>query len=627
MRGLRWAWLLGLAAVLQAQFAYVTYPTGINPGGLAAADLNGDGRPDLVIANLGSNSLTILLNDGMGGFSAAAPLSLGALAPQSVLAADLNGDHKIDLVVTCARALPSTQGAVFSGPVVLLGNGDGTFQPPLPVSGCAQVTDAQLADLNGDGTPDLAVTCLIGGFLIPVGAYLAILPGNGDGTFGMGNSYTLGFTPWAVLTIGDFNHDGKPDVAAAEGGGLTVLLNDGTANFKAVTSNGEPWNFAPGIAAGDFNGDGRLDLAVSGQSLGHPAEGTVTILLGRGDGTFRASPGLETTGFGALVAMDLNSDGRVDLVEGLSSLVFFAGQGDGTFVNGRSFRGSGNSGALALADFTGAGVMGFAGTNYFETTDGMQIAGNGVILPRAVWPLPALANVSAAGYGLGPLAPGSIVSAFGQNLAAKSLQATGTLPISLGGATVSVTDSAGAVRPAQLYYVSPGQVNYVIPADTAPGPATVSISANGKVTASGQIDIVERAPGIFVVNSDNLVAANVVRVSENGDQNFESIYQTGQDGNITALPIDLGSETDTVYLVLYGTGIRNAGSASATVGGAVNAPITYLGPQGTYQGVDQVNVQLPRSLASSLASMDARTWVLQLTVDGQPSNQVTLLIQ
>ncbi len=189
------AWLLGLAAVSQAQFAYLTYPTGINPGGVTAADLNGDGRPDLVIANLGSNSLTILLNDGMGGFTAAAPLSLGALAPQSVLAADLNGDHKIDLVVISAPAIPSTQGPGFSGPVVLLGNGDGTFQPPLPVAGCAQVTDAQLADLNGDGIPDLAVTCLIGGFLIPVGAYLAILPGNGDGTFGMGSTCAAGIHP------------------------------------------------------------------------------------------------------------------------------------------------------------------------------------------------------------------------------------------------------------------------------------------------------------------------------------------------------------------------------------------------------------------------------------------------
>jgi FG-GAP-like repeat len=474
MRGFRWGWLLSLATVSHAQFAYLTYPTGINPSGLTAADLNGDGRPDLVIANLGSNSLTILLNDGMGRFTPSPPLSLGTLAPQSVLAADLNGDRKIDLVVISAAAIPSSQAPGFAGPVVLLGNGDGTFQSPLPVAGCAQVTDAQLADLNGDCIPDLAVTCLTGGFLIPIGAYLAILPGNGDGTFGTGSTYELGFTPWAVLTIGDFNQDGKPDVAAVEGGGLTVLLNDGKANFTPVTSNEEPWNFAPGIAAGDFNGDGLLDLAVSGQSLSNPAAGTVTILLGRGDGTFQASAGLEATGFGALVAMDLNGDEHVDLVEGLSTLTFFAGQGDGTFENGRSFRGSGNSGALALGDFTGTGVMGFASTNQFETTDGIQIAGNAVILPWAVWPLPALANVSAAGFGLGPLAPGSIACAFGLNLGANSAQAMGTLPISLGGETVSVTDSAGTARPAQLYNVSPEQVNYVIPADTAPGLATVS---------------------------------------------------------------------------------------------------------------------------------------------------------
>jgi len=623
MRGFRWVLLVGLAAVSQAQIAYLTYPTGIDPAAVTAGDLNGDGRPDLVIANLGSNSLTILLNDGMGGFSAAAPVNLSMLSPQSVSAADLNGDHNIDLVVIGATAIPLPQGPGFSGPAVLLGNGDGTFQPPLPVAGCAQVTDAQLADLNGDGIPDLAVTCLTGGFLVPVGAYLAILPGNGDGTFGTGSSYQLGFTPWAVLTIGDFNQDGTPDVAAAEGGGLTVLLNDGKANFRPVISNGEPWNFAPGIAAGDFNGDGFLDLAVSAQSPSNPAGGTVTILLGRGDGTFQAAPGLETIGFGALEAMDLNSDGHVDLVEGLSSLVFFAGQGDGTFVNGRSFRGSGSSGALALADFTGTGVMGFAGTNQLETPGGVQVAGNAVILPRAVWPLPALANVSAAGYVLGPLAPGSIVSAFGQNLAAQTAQASGTLPTSLGGETVSVIDSAGAVRPAPLYYVSTEQVNYIIPADTAPGLATVDVSTNGQLAATGQIEITEPAPSIFVVNTNDLVAADVVRVSENGDQSFESIYQTGQDGNITALPIDLGAETDTVYLVLYGTGIRNCGSASATIGGAINAPITYLGPQGTYQGLDQVNLQLPRSLAST----DARTWALQLTVDGQPSNQVTLLIQ
>jgi uncharacterized protein (TIGR03437 family) len=128
------------------------------------------------------------------------------------------------------------------------------------------------------------------------------------------------------------------------------------------------------------------------------------------------------------------------------------------------------------------------------------------------------------------------------------------------------------------------------------------------------------------VNAENLAAANVVRVSQNGDQTFESIYQTDQNGNISALPIDLGSETDSVYLVLYGTGIRNIGrfgGFSATIGGILSSPANYVGPQGTYAGLDQVNLLLPLALASA----SARTVTVEITADGQPSNPVTLLIQ
>jgi len=223
------------------------------------------------------------------------------------------------------------------------------------------------------------------------------------------------------------------------------------------------------------------------------------------------------------------------------------------------------------------------------------------------------ANVSGAGFGLGPMAPGSIATSFGSNLAA-------------GAAAVSVTDSAGATRPAQLYFVSSGQVNYVIPPDTASGLATVDITDNGHTTASGQLRIAPVAPALFVVNSDNLAAANVLRVSQNGDRTFESIYQTDPNGGVTALPIDFGSAADTVYLSLYGTGIRNLSSltaVSATVNWQFSAPVTYAGPQGTYAGLDQVNVQLP----SAVAAAGPGTIVLQLTVDGQPSNRVTLSIQ
>jgi uncharacterized protein (TIGR03437 family) len=636
--------LLLMAGTVAAQGGYFTYPTGISPTGVTAADLNGDGLPDLVIASPNSNSLTVLLNNKGGGFAALAPFNLGqtslgaTYAPQATIAADLNGDNKTDLVVLTAI-----------GPVVLLGNGDGTFQPPLPVSGCPQVYGAQVADINGDGIPDLAVTCLyLGRFEVPIGAYLLVLPGKGDGTFGAGTMYSLEnlqATPWAALTIGDFNQDGKPDIAVATGGNLTVFLNDGKGNLTPISSDNEPWS-PSAIVAADFNGDGLLDLAVSGQALSNPTNGIITVLLGRGDGTFQAAPSLlaasDITGnLGQLVAMDLNGDGHVDLALGVpayepparvAGLVFFAGRGDGTFENGLPFGGSGNTGYMAFADFTGSGVMGFVGTNDFETPASVSPDGNTVILPRVAWPSLALANTAAAGFGLGPLAPGSIATAFGVDLGSQTAQPTGPPPVSLGAVAVSVTDSAGTARPARLFYVSPTQVNYLIPTDAAPGWATVTTTASGNVTATGQIDIVPVAPALFTVNANSLVAADVVLVSQDGNQTYESIYQIDQNGNVAALPIDFGSETDTVYLVLYGTGIRNRSSLSAvtaTIGWALNAPITYAGPQGldNPDGLDQVNLKLPRSLVSGAPPFTPITTTLQLTVDGQPSNQVTLLIQ
>jgi uncharacterized protein (TIGR03437 family) len=615
-----WVWYLSLAAVVQAQTGYLTYPAGIVPAGVTAADLNGDGRPDLVIANAGSNALTILLNNGTGGFTALPALNIGQAS--STIAADLNRDGKIDLVV-----IGPGLGQPGAGLVVLLGNGDGTFQPPIPVSGCPEAAGVEAADLNGDDIPDLAVTCLITGrFGIPTSAYLLVLPGNGDGTFGAGKDYTFAGTPWAVLAIGDFNQDGKPDIAVATGNTLTVFLNDGKANFKPVSSNNEPWNYAPAIATGDFNGDGLLDLAVSGQSAANLALGTVAVRLGHGDGTFQAAPTLQTTGYGQIVAMDLNGDRHVDLAEGLDALTFFAGRGDGTFETGYAFGGSGSIGsALAIADFTGSGVMGFAGVNNFSTPSG-EANGNTVILPRAVWPSLTLANTSGAGFGLGPLAPGSIATAFGADLALQPAQATGAPPVSLGGTEISVTDATGTTRAAQLSYVSPGQINYLIPAATAPGFATVSISTNGNVTATGQIEIAPAAPSVFTINPGNLAAVTVLRVSQNGARTFESIFQTDQNGVIAAIPIDLGAATDTVYVSLYGTGIRNVSSASAVsaiLNWEFSAPVTYAGPQGTFEGVDQVNIQLPKALGF----LAPGALVLQLTVDGQPSNQVDLLIQ
>jgi uncharacterized protein (TIGR03437 family) len=607
-------------SVAHAQTGYLTYPTGISPQGVTAADFNGDGLPDLVIADSGSNTLTLLLNNGTGGFTPLPSISLTSpanLGPEMAIAADLNGDRKFDLVVLG-----------YGGLAVLLGNGDGTFQPPLPVSNLLPYT-VQIADLNGDGIPDLAVTVPIGGGFVPVGATLGILIGKGDGTFSQGNTYSLGFTPWAALTIADFNHDGAPDIAVVSESAVTTYLNEGKANFTAVVSGSQPWDFAPGIVAADFNGDGLLDLAVTYQTVNGQAAGSTAILLGRGDGTFQVGSSFRTASpFSQIVAWDLNGDGHVDLAEGIpvlpidtgaAGLVFFAGRGDGTSASGYPFGGSGATGYIAIADFTGTGSMGFAGTS---------LNGNAVILPRAVWPSLTLANTSSAGLGLGPLAAGSIATAFGSGLATQTAPATGALQPSLGGATVSVTDSAGTARAALLFYVSPGQVNYLIPAGTAAGLATVTIAAGGSVTATGQIDIVPVSPSLFTLNASNLAAAYVLLVDQNGGQTFQPIYQVDKGGNVSALPIDLGSATDTAYLILFGTGIRNRsgpGSITATIGGLLDAPVIYAGPQGlnNSEGLDQVNLQLPAGLAGATPLPTT----LQIMVDGQPSNSVTLLIQ
>jgi hypothetical protein len=327
-----------------AQTGYLTYPAGVTPGAVIATDLNGDGKPDLVVANTGSNSLTVLLNNGAGGFAALPPIDisqaiLNGAVLQSIVAADLNGDGKTDPIVTAASSgpIPPSGGTV----LVLLGDGDGTFKAPQPVTTCggAPISIA-VADLNGDGIPDLATGCLFTRLIVPGTANLLVQLGNGDGTFAAGTQYSLGNAYSATLALADFNQEGSPDIAVATDGALAIYLNNGKGSFTPIPSQTELWSSARGIAAADFNGDSIPDLAVSGVLPANANLGSITILLGRGDGTFQPAPAIETVGTGQLVAMDLNGDGHMDLAAGFATSVFFAGKGDGTFVSGYPFGGS-----------------------------------------------------------------------------------------------------------------------------------------------------------------------------------------------------------------------------------------------------------------------------------------------
>ena len=235
--------------------------------------------------------------------------------------------------------------------------------------------------------------------------------------------------------------------------------------------------------------------------------------------------------------------------------------------------------------------------------------------------------VSAASFTAGAaVAPGSIASLFGQGLAAATATASSAaLPNSLSDASVVFTGSDDTDRAAPLFFVSPGQINCLIPSGMPSGPASVRVLRGGRVAARGQLQVAAVAPGLFTANSNGsgVASALAVKVASNGTQVFESVYQCGAtSGSCAATAIDLGSPTDQVILELFGTGIRGASSAAAVrvqIGG-VDSVVEAAVPQGQYAGLDQVNVLLPGSLRGR---GDVN---VALVVDGVAANVVTIRV-
>lgn len=237
------------------------------------------------------------------------------------------------------------------------------------------------------------------------------------------------------------------------------------------------------------------------------------------------------------------------------------------------------------------------------------------------------ASVSAASYDAARLAPESICAAFGVNLSAATASAlSATLPTSLAGTSLTIRDSAGKLWAAPLFFVSPNQVNYQVPAEAANGPATVIVSNRTGLLTVGTINVTKVAPGLFSADASGrgLAAALALRVKADGSQSYESVvrFESAQN-KFVAVPIDLGVGTDQVYLVLYGTGWRNRSSQSAVSVkvGNTDALVNFAGSQGSLTGLDQLNALLPKTLAGR-----GEVEVL-LTADGQTANVVKVSIR
>jgi hypothetical protein len=350
------------------------FGTGNQPTAGGSADFNGDGIPDLAVLNSTPNSIVVFLGKGDGTFTALDPIfGVGttpcidqfAASNCALTVGDFNHDGNADLVATSGYD---------NEVIVLLGHGDGTFSPangsPITVGNFPEAV--KIGDFNSDGLQDLAVANAKDNTI-------SILLGNGDGTFtaASGSPIPVGSFPFFVA-VADFDANGTADVAVSNENDntVTILLGNGDGTFTEAGGSPIPnFNYNPGpIISADFNGDGKVDLAVSDFTPFNSTLGNVNVLLGNGDGTFTNAPGSPiTVGVDpwALAAADFNGDGKTDLAvdnygqievrPNNQTLSILLGNGNGTFAAlGAPIDLGQSPNDLVAADFNGDGATDLA---------------------------------------------------------------------------------------------------------------------------------------------------------------------------------------------------------------------------------------------------------------------------
>lgn len=475
--------LLALASGAQAQFLNLPqYDNGANLGPFVQADINGDGKVDIVsLTGSTSPGITVLLGNGTGGFGAPIHTTISGVDGPflgQVLLDDFNGDGHLDVAVY-GKDHVTSQNVI----AVMLGNGDGTFQTEKetivgmnPPSACT----AAAGDFNGDGKVDLALTGL---------RSVVVLPGKGDGTFSAPLTTSTGTSSFSCLAPGDFNNDKKLDLAVAGGtaGTIGVMLGNGDGTFQspfvAARGGGEQ------LVAAQLNADDNLDL-VSTQ-FNSPA--SVTVLLGDGTGHFSTSHTYNAQGtelFRTLAVQDLNGDGHPDLAFltsfGTSPIInIFLNNGDGSFTAGKIYNSDGLRvpiPGLLAADLNGDQKVDLAIGNGAGGISVLLGNGNGTFQGNF-----AVAGGPAPGFGLGV---GKFISSPTFDLVDVAPGSVDQLLLGNGDGTFTVKNTDCEVEPATI-----GDFNKDGKLDLA-GPTQVA-GVQGIVVCLGNGDGTFAASGVF----------------------------------------------------------------------------------------------------------------------------------